>query len=56
MHTSPIYFHIVQILPPFFKGGRGVHFNYLPQSGDGSEKSKKGGGSLVQGQVFLKVV
>ena len=31
----------------------GVNFDYLPQRG-GSEKLKKGGGSIVQGQVFLK--
>ena len=38
--------------PPFFKGG-GVNFNYLPRRGD-SEKLKKGCGSMVQGEVFLK--
>ena len=38
--------------PPFFKGG-GVNFDYLPQRGE-SEKLKKGGGSVVQGKVFLK--
>ena len=37
---------------PFLKVG-GVNFDYLPQSG-GSEKLKKGGGSIVQGKVFLK--
>ena len=31
----------------------GVNFDYLPQRG-GSEKLKKGGGSIVQGKVFLK--
>ena len=30
-----------------------VDFNYLPQRGE-SEKLKRGGGSMVQGQVFLK--
>ena len=40
--------------PPFLKEGK-VHFNYLPQRGEGdSEKLKKGDGSMVQGQVFLK--
>ena len=38
--------------PPFFKGG-GVNFKYLPRRGE-SEKIEKGGGSMVQGQVFLK--
>ena len=37
--------------PPLFKGGE-VNFAYLPQKG-GSE-FKKGGGGMVQGQVFLK--
>ena len=37
--------------PPFLKGG--VNFHYLPWRGD-FEKLKKGGGSMVQGQVFLK--
>ena len=40
--------------PPFFLKGRGVNSNYLPRRGGESEKLKKGGGSLVQGQVFLK--
>ena len=30
-----------------------VDFNYLPQRGE-SEKLKRGGGSMVQGQIFLK--
>ena len=38
--------------PSFFKG-EGVNFDYLPQRGE-SEKSKKEGGSIVQGQVFLE--
>ena len=38
--------------PPFLKG-REVNFKYLPQRG-GFQKLKKGGGSMVQGQVFLK--
>ena len=37
--------------PPLKK--EGVNFNYLPRSGE-SEKLKKGNGSMVQGQVFLK--
>ena len=39
--------------PLFLKKGE-VNFDYLPQR-RGSEKVKKGGGSMVQGQVFLKV-
>ena len=35
------------------KGGSRVNFDYLPQGG-GPENLKKGGGSLVQGQAFLK--
>ena len=38
--------------PPFLKVG-GVNFDYLPRRG-GSEKLKKLGGSIVQGQIFLK--
>ena len=38
---------------PFFSNGGEVNFNNLPRRG-GSEKLKKGGGSMVQGQVFLK--
>ena len=38
--------------PPLFKEG-GVNFSYLPQHG-GLWKIKKAGGSMVQGQVFLK--
>ena len=44
--------HVPPPPPPFFKGG-GVNFDYLPQRGE-SEKLKKGGGSVVQGKVFLK--
>ena len=51
---------IVRIDPPpppppphFFKRGH-VNFDYLPRRGK-SEKFKKGGGSMVQGQVFLKI-
>ena len=42
--------------PPFLKkGGGGVNFNYLPGRGGGwIWKIKKGGGSMLQGQVFLK--
>ena len=40
---------------PFLKGWAEVNFNYLPQRGWGdSEKLKRGGESMVQGQVFLK--
>ena len=39
---------------PLFKGeGGGVNFDYLPWRG-GIWKIKKGGGDMVQGQVFLK--
>ena len=43
--------------PPILKGpgGGGVIFDYLPWRGN-SEKLKKGGGSMVQGQVLLKGV
>ena len=48
-----MYIHSTEPPPPvFFKGG-GVNFNYLPRRGD-SEKLKKGCGSMVQGEVFLK--
>ena len=41
--------------PLFLKKGE-VNFDYLPQRGGGPEKIKKGGGgSMVQGPVFLKV-
>ena len=50
--------HIVWTCPLFFKGGGGgggvdVNFKYLPGRGE-YEKLKKGGGSMVLGQVFLK--
>ena len=38
---------------PLFKRGRGSKF-WLPPLEGGSEKLKKGGGSMVQGQVFLR--
>ena len=38
--------------PIHFKGGGRVNFDYLPQGGP--ENLKKGGGSMVQGQAFLK--
>ena len=38
---------------PLFKRGVGVNFNHLPRRGD-IEKLKKGCGSMVQGEVFLK--
>ena len=45
---------IVWTPPPYiFKRGQEVNFNYLLQRGE-SEKLKKKGGSMVQGQVFLK--
>ena len=40
-------------LPFFLKGDGEVSFDYRPRRGD-SEKLKKDGGSMVQGQVFLK--
>ena len=47
--------HLVCPPPPFFlKGGGVVNFDYLPLRG-GSEENKKWGGSMVQGQVLLKV-
>ena len=40
--------------PPFYmgEGGGGENFDY--PGGGRSEKLKKGSGSMVQGQVFLK--
>ena len=47
-----MYVNIVQTPPPsFFFLREGANFKYLPQ---GSEKLRKGGESMVQGQVFLK--
>ena len=53
--------HISETPPPpgcffffFFKREGGVNFDYLPGEGGKSEKLKKGFGSMVQGQVFLK--
>ena len=56
--------HSSDLPPPLFKGGRwntsssiktggGVNFDYVP-GGEGNLKIKKEGGSMVQGQVFLK--
>ena len=46
---------IVWIPHPFFKGGGGSKFLItFPGGGGESEKLKKGGGSMVQAQVFLK--
>ena len=42
--------------PPLFKGAE-INFDYpppIPQEGREYEKLKTGGGSMVQGQVFLK--
>ena len=38
---------------PSFLKGAGVNFDYLPRRGV-SEKCKKEGGIMAQGQVFLK--
>ena len=38
---------------PLFKKSGGVNFDYLPRRGV-FWKIKKGGGSMVPGQVFLK--
>ena len=43
----------VRTFPPSFLKGGEVNFDYLPWRGE-SEKLKKAGGSMVQGQVFLK--
>ena len=40
-----------KVWSPLLKGE--ANFNYLPWRGD-FEKFKEGGGSMVQGQVFLK--
>ena len=50
-----IYIYIVWIPPPpspFLKGGSKLWL--APPDGVESEKLKKGGGTMVQGQVFLK--
>ena len=41
--------HSSDLPPPLFKGGR-VNFDFLPWG----RESEKWGGSMVQGQVFLK--
>ena len=46
-----IYLHSSD--PALFRGG-GVNFKYLPWRGRESKILKKGGGSMVQGQIFLK--
>ena len=38
--------------PPFYRGGKGILITF--PGWDESEKLKKVGGSMVQGQVFLK--
>ena len=46
----------MELYIPFITWGK-VNFDYLPRrmGGEGEfEKLKKGGGSMVQGQVFLK--
>ena len=43
----------MELYIPFITWGK-VNFDYLPRRREGSEKLKKGGGSMVQGQVFLK--
>ena len=53
-----IVYNIVRIPPPpppNFKAGGGVNFDYLPRRRGESEKLEKGSGSMVQGQVLLKV-
>ena len=48
-----VYTHSLDPPPsPLFKGRWEVNFNYHPCRGD--PKQKKEGGSMVQGQVFLK--
>ena len=52
-----IVYNIVRIPPPppNFKAAGGVNFDYLPRRRGESEKLEKGSGSMVQGQVLLKV-
>ena len=45
--------HLHNLDPPKGGGGWGINFNDLPRW-EGIWKIKKGGGILVQGQVFLK--
>ena len=49
-----IVYNIVQTPLSFFKVGEVNFVDYLPRRGE-SEKLEKGGGSMVQGQVLLKV-
>ena len=56
LRKKRICMFIVRTPPPplfFFKGGGEVSFDYRPRRRE-SEKLKKEGGSMVQGQVFLK--
>ena len=61
IHQAPLPEHSVRIVvliihssdPPIFLKGREVNFNYLPRKGE-YEKIQKGGGSMGQGQIFLK--
>ena len=52
LEKENIYLNSLDPPPPLFKGV-GVNFNYLPWR-EGSEKLKTGGGSMIQGQIFLK--
>ena len=61
IHQAPLPEHSVRIVvliihssdPPFFLKGREVNFSYLPRKGE-NEKIQKEGGSMGQGQIFLK--
>ena len=46
--------YIVRTPPFFFLKEGGVNFDYLPWRRGESEKLKKKGGNMVQGQVLLK--
>ena len=47
-----LFFQVIVRTSPFLKTGE-VNFKYLPRSEGESEKLKRGG-SMVQGQIFLK--
>ena len=51
--NPPVVLIIHSSDPPFFLKGREVNFDYLPRKGE-YERIQKGGGSMGQGQIFLK--
>ena len=51
--NPPVVLIIHSSDPPFFLKGREVNFDCLPRKGE-YERIQKGGGSMGQGQIFLK--